>query len=493
MSDEILKAKTEEEKSCEWEECAPPNESEGEPVVQLKPLSRNAFIAFFQKLYRRWLGVWYDYADRHEKFAPLLYKIVFFFVFSLGVTIWQYIVMTFLPYAFSSLDNGPWGWPNIPVPSAGGVPYIIFGDANGFGYFISFEIAVFTAQCINFPLQRNITYKSHGNPYFQALWYFIGWAAVSVATSALWGIINSFFTYWDVPDALSSLLKTLITGLITMIIFFFIFLVIFPDRQRQANSARKRYEKLLSKNVTGRRLEKARVKAETTERKALFEKARRDAAQAASSAEAKAVAWNSAVRKKEKLKANGAALAELEAQDELISKRFAIAKEAALKRIDAMAEFDRVKNGEERTEETPDVDENTVVIKRGEEIVFKSAARGISPLVELIESGTDVSGCSAYDKIVGKAAALLYVKLGVSAVKAEVMSEAGARVLEKNGIAYDYDVFAKNIINRAGDGICPMECAVDGIDDPDAALDAVKTKLKELRGSRGENNDLQTV
>ena len=26
-----------------------------------------------------------------------------------------------------------------------------------------------------FPLQRNITFKSHGNPVYQAVWYFLAW------------------------------------------------------------------------------------------------------------------------------------------------------------------------------------------------------------------------------------------------------------------------------------------------------------------------------
>ena len=31
---------------------------------------------------------------------------------------------------------------------------------GGLGYFISYEVGSFLAQCINFPLQRNITFKS---------------------------------------------------------------------------------------------------------------------------------------------------------------------------------------------------------------------------------------------------------------------------------------------------------------------------------------------
>ena len=52
--------------------------------------------------------------------------------------------------------------------------------------------------------------------------------------------------------------------------------------------------------------------------------------------------------------------------------------------------------------------EHTLVLLRGEEQVT-SDLRGIRPLLELLDSGRDFSGFVAADRIVGKAAALLYV------------------------------------------------------------------------------------
>ena len=60
---------------------------------------------------------------------------------------------------------------------------------GGLGYFISYELGSFLAQCINFPLQRNITFKSHGNPVYQAIWYFIAWVVISL-------ICNGFNNLW---------------------------------------------------------------------------------------------------------------------------------------------------------------------------------------------------------------------------------------------------------------------------------------------------------
>lgn len=251
--------------------------TEDELKAQIKPLSGNSFVRFFQKLYRRWLGVWYAFSDRHGRAAALLQKAFFFLVFSVGVTIWQYIVMTFLPYAFAKLNDGAWGWPNIPVALAGGQPYMIFGDAQGLGYFIAFELAVFTAQCINFPLQRNLTYRSHGNPFVQAIWYFIGWVLISVLTNALWGICNCFLINWGVPDAVTGIGKTMITGIFSMVVFFFIFLIIFPDNVKLAKKARKKYERAREKGVNSEKLKKSEDKVNLLERRARLTQAEQDA------------------------------------------------------------------------------------------------------------------------------------------------------------------------------------------------------------------------
>ena len=258
--------------------------TEEELRAEIKALPKNGFARFFVKLYRRWLEAWYGFAGRHEKAAALLQKVFFFLVFSVGVTIWQYVVMTFLPYAFQSLNDGAWGWPNLPVPLAGGQPYMIFGDAQGLGYCIAFEIAVFTAQCINFPLQRNITYRSHGNPYIQALWYFIGWVLISVLTNALWGICNCFLVHWAVPDAVTGLIKTMLTGIFSMVVFFFIFLIIFPDNVKLAKKARRKYEKACAKGASQKKLKKLEARAVTLEERARISEAEKALYKASSQA-----------------------------------------------------------------------------------------------------------------------------------------------------------------------------------------------------------------
>ena len=115
-------------------------------------------------------------------------------------------------------------------------------------------------------------------------------------------------------------------------------------------------------------------------------------------------------------------------------------------------------------------------------ITHTSTKRGVLPLKEWLEKKTELKGFSAADKVVGKAAAFLYVLMGVREVYARVMSEGAVRVLEAHGIEACSDSTAGGIINRAGTGPCPMEQAVAGIEDPQEAYQAVCIRLRELAG-----------
>lgn len=113
--------------------------------------------------------------------------------------------------------------------------------------------------------------------------------------------------------------------------------------------------------------------------------------------------------------------------------------------------------------------------------VVKSKKRGVAPLVEWLESGKIFCGFSAVDKVVGKAAAYLYVLLGVDKVYALVISEGAAEVFTRFGIAYIYEEKVPAIRNRTDTGFCPMEQAVWDIDKPQTAYEAIKQTLQKLK------------
>lgn len=193
-----------------------------------------------------WMGKWDAFEAKHPKLSRWVYQIFYFFVFSMMVTIFQYLVFTFMPGVLGiGMAGIEFMWPQVPLKIFGVefvwslLGYNVLRDASGavligggLGYFISYETGSFLAQCINFPLQRNITFKSHGNPWFQAIWYFIAWIVISL-------ICNGFNNLWMpiaseyVAPAVYNLLVTFITGGVSMIIFFFVFKIIFPNGQKK--------------------------------------------------------------------------------------------------------------------------------------------------------------------------------------------------------------------------------------------------------------------
>lgn len=190
----------------------------------------------------KWLTIWKEFEVKHPKLSKWVYQIFYFFIFSMGVTVFQYLVFTFMPYMLGEkLAATEFMWPQIPMNLLG-VEFtwsllgynVLPGGAigGGLGYFISYETGSFLAQCINFPLQRNITFKSKGNPVYQAVWYFIAWIAISL-------ICNGFNNLWMpvaaeyVAPAVYNLLVTFVTGGVSMIIFFFVFKIIFPEGENK--------------------------------------------------------------------------------------------------------------------------------------------------------------------------------------------------------------------------------------------------------------------
>lgn len=89
----------------------------------------------------------------------------------------------------------------------------------------------------------------------------------------------------------------------------------------------------------------------------------------------------------------------------------------------------------------------TCVICRGDDI-HTSEKRGVAPLIELLDSKIDVRGYSAADKAVGKAAAMLFVLLGVGEIYAAIMSRSAKKILDEYGIKYSCGEEVEYIINR---------------------------------------------
>ena len=124
------------------------------------------------------------------------------------------------------------------------------------------------------------------------------------------------------------------------------------------------------------------------------------------------------------------------------------------------------------------------VVLRDGEIVRAETGRGVAPMIRLYEGGA-LQGAYVVDKIGGKAAAMLMTLGGVSGCYALTVSRPALDWFVGHGIAVEYEVCAEYIVNRAGDGICPMEQTVKELTDATEALVALKQKIADLQKRNG--------
>ena len=121
----------------------------------------------------------------------------------------------------------------------------------------------------------------------------------------------------------------------------------------------------------------------------------------------------------------------------------------------------------------------TLALVKGDE-VYTSRKKGVRPLLEFLDTGMDFSGFSAADKVVGRGAAFIYLALGVRHVYASVVSESALRLLTEGGIAVEFGEVVPRILNRSGDGFCPIESTVMDTNSTEAAISAIRKRLSEL-------------
>ncbi|NTV38657.1 MAG: hypothetical protein HGA51_01690 [Demequinaceae bacterium] len=175
---------------------------------------------------------WQRFATDHA----LIAEMAKFSGLSFLVAALQYLLLTFLPTLLFSAT----GWGERPAQflhvSLGPIDTYVFdypvtGDElGGLSYFAAFILMLVISQGVNFPLQRNVTFKSRGNVWFQLTWYVIALILITIACSFLMSLYVPVLKA-HVDPALYNVLVTMINGGVQLAIYFPIFKIIFPARR----------------------------------------------------------------------------------------------------------------------------------------------------------------------------------------------------------------------------------------------------------------------
>ena len=135
----------------------------------------------------------------------------------------------------------------------------------------------------------------------------------------------------------------------------------------------------------------------------------------------------------------------------------------------------------EKAKETLKNDKCTCVLTLGS-VMFKSKEKGVQPLLDWMNSGNNYMGYMVADKVVGRAAAFIDIAMGIRAVYAETLSEGAKELLEKNHIEVFADNIVPQIMNKDKTDLCPLEKAVEGIENADEALMPIELALIRMNG-----------
>ncbi|WP_455719766.1 GtrA family protein [Agathobacter sp.] len=175
---------------------------------------------------------WLSYGIKHPGAAKWIREGGLFVIVSNLITVFKYILLMFLPLAFAGLPKIDFGFPGVDITLFGETfKWNIIGYDTAHGglpYFCAYMVAMVVGECINFPIQRNLVFRSKGNVWYQAMWYLIAFCIVTC-------IVNSINCIWVavagllVPDWLYNIGTTLLNGGVSMVVFFFVNKRIFPE------------------------------------------------------------------------------------------------------------------------------------------------------------------------------------------------------------------------------------------------------------------------
>jgi putative flippase GtrA len=220
------------------------------------------------KAARPFVNLWNAFARRF----PRLSQFIAFLMVSNGVTVIQILLQDLLllvlnQAGLASITFQLWAIPgascvNIYGSSIYYTQYYIFdyfkgtldstvvrdtftmAGGGGLAYFLSVQLSGALAQVLNFFAQRKVTFKSHSNPFWAALWYILAYFAIMVISSAVQGLykapIYQFFVSRNLGTFLPNLITMIIYCAISFWVFFPIFKFIFPSDKTLAQKAAKK-------------------------------------------------------------------------------------------------------------------------------------------------------------------------------------------------------------------------------------------------------------
>lgn len=122
-----------------------------------------------------------------------------------------------------------------------------------------------------------------------------------------------------------------------------------------------------------------------------------------------------------------------------------------------------------------------VLVHRGQ-VLASGGGNGVVELLAAVDGlGVRARGASLADKVVGKAVAVIAADAGIAAIDAGVASEAAVRFCAEHHLPLRAGTTVPTILNRRGDGTCPMEQLTQPCVDPGEGVAVLREFLAARR------------
>ena len=181
-----------------------------------------------EKLKKLWLG----FEEKYPKASQWVREGGLFVIVSNVITIFKYLLLTFLPLAFAFMGSQDFGFPGIDLTLFGiEFKWYIIGygaDQGGAAYFTAYMIAMVIGEVINFFIQRKYVFRSNGNIVRQGLWYLLAFCVVTCVVNSInciWAAVAGHF----VAPWLYNIGTTVLNGGVSMVVFFVVIKIVFSD------------------------------------------------------------------------------------------------------------------------------------------------------------------------------------------------------------------------------------------------------------------------
>ena len=184
---------------------------------------------------------WWDhFAERHPSLSQWVREGGLFIIVSNAITVFKYVLLTFLPGAFAFLGSRDFGFPGIDLTLFGiKFKWYIIGygaEQGGAAYFTAYMIAMLIGEMINFFVQRSWVLRSKGNILRQGMWYLLAFCVVTCIVNSIncaWAAVAGHF----VAPWLYNIGTTVLNGGISMVVFFIVNKIVFKNKETNRESS----------------------------------------------------------------------------------------------------------------------------------------------------------------------------------------------------------------------------------------------------------------